>query len=203
MSNALIRLLGESLLGIRVHDNARGIWYSPYPEGEACIVQAGAGNLTINIGITNVGTKPNRIWLRLNDSQFPFDTLIDYIAYGTPAGGFHNFEVTTDMPNKTYILELNWWVADNGNVIDEGSRILTIYFVNPNPPPVDGDGPTYPTQQECENAGYFWYDNACHLNPKPTDEEEETWFDKHKTEVAVGGVTAFAAIVLAVLVGKK
>jgi hypothetical protein len=51
---------------------------------------------------------------------------------------------------------------------DEGyqRQLIILKVDNPNPPPNgNGDG-EYLTQQECEAAGYYWYDNACHLTPK-------------------------------------
>lgn len=196
--------LSASLIGIRTHDNIRGIWFNTYPELEQATVQAGKGSLSMHFGLQNyeVADIYRRGVLYRDDTT----VLFDYIAT-IPSGEFHNFEITTDMPNKATKFTFTWLKGMAlGRSSDslavwtvEGSYSFIVQSYNPNPPP-DGNG--YNTKETCEAAGYFWYDNACHLNPKPTD-EKETWFDKHKTEVAIGGVTVFAAIVLAVLVGKK
>ncbi len=198
---ALYKQALADLLAIRIHDNYRAIWYETYPELVEAIVHAGLNNLSMHFGVQN--NEPNSVVRRgvLNyknpDSPTGYTNLFDYPAT-IPSGEFHNFEITTDMLNRDMEFTFTWLKPSPNNPRVwhvEGDYSFIVKYYNPNPPPDNGNGDEmYPTQGECEAAGYFWYDDACHMFPKAPGEIPWLYIGVGIAVVALAGVAGYLAL---------
>lgn len=91
------------ITGVRIRDNRREVWFSPYPEGEAVSCLSGANAITVVFEIKNVGEISGTIFGRMIDSDGRL--LLDK-SLGLDVEQLSAFEATFDMPNHSITLTI-------------------------------------------------------------------------------------------------
>jgi hypothetical protein len=124
ISVALVVLGNPSaqITGVRIHDNRRDIWFSPYPEGEVVSCLQGTGAITVTFEVANAGDGAGSIFGQLTDSDG--HSLINE-SINLEVNETHDFTATFDMPSHNLTLTVT---AGHGTVPPSGQYGLSLQY---------------------------------------------------------------------------